>query len=72
MNVTANQEKKKKNEEAKTGIKKVGERRRQSTDFRKPACCHFAVVQAVAGQKIGSRKVPGVTWTLGKTRAIST
>ena len=49
MNVTAYQEKKE-NEETKTGMKKVGERRRQSTDFRKAVCCPSAVVQGEARQ----------------------
>ena len=59
MNVTAHQEKK-------TGMKKAGERRKQSTDFTKAVCCPSAVVQGAARQKNSSRRMPGVTGTLGK------
>ena len=68
MNCTAHQEKKK-NEETKKRTKKVGERRRQATDFREAVCCPSAVVQGAARLKNGSRGVPGVTGTLRKANS---
>ena len=50
MNVTAHQENEK-NEEMKTGKRKVGEGRRQATDFKKAVRCPSAVVQRAARQK---------------------
>ena len=49
MNFTVYQEKKK-NEEMKTGKRRVGERRKrkQVTDFEEAVCCPFAVVQGAA------------------------
>ena len=68
MNVTAYQ-KKKKEEETKTGMNKAGERR-QATDYREAVCCLSAVVQGAARRKKGSRGVPGVTGTVvGKTNS---
>ena len=49
MNITAHQ--KEKNEERKMGMKKAGERRRQSTYFRKAVCYSSAVVQGQHGKK---------------------
>ena len=50
MNVAAHQEKWK-NE--KTGKRKVGEERRQTTDFKEAVCWRSAVVQGAARQKNG-------------------
>ena len=49
MNVTAHQEKKKK-EETKTGKRKAGEKRKrkQATDFKEAVTCPSAVVQGAA------------------------
>ena len=52
MNVTAYQEKKKK--ETKTGKTRAGEERKQATDFKEAVCCPSAVVQrAVQGRNKG-------------------
>ena len=69
MNVTAHQEKKKKEEETKTGMNKTGEGRRKATDFREPVCSPSAVVQGTARRKNGLRGVPRGTGTLGKTNS---
>ena len=71
MNVGAHQEKKK-NEETKTGMKKVGKGRRQVANFREAVCRLFAVVQGAARQKNGSRGVSGVTGTLEKLLLLAT
>ena len=47
MNVTAHQ-KKKKNEETKTGKRRAGEKRKQATNFEEAVCCPSAVVQGAA------------------------
>ena len=47
-----------------------GEGRRQMTNFRETVCCISAVVQGAARQKNGSRRVPGVTGTLGKANSL--
>ena len=52
MNVAAYQEKEK-NEKTKTGKRKAGEKRRQATNFKEPACCPSAVAQGAAQQKNG-------------------
>ena len=54
MNVTAHQ-KRKENEETKTGMKKAGERRRQSTDLRKAVCCPSVLARG----QYGKIMVPG-------------
>ena len=67
MNITAHQEKEK-NE--KTGKREAGEERKQSTDFKKAACCLSAVVQGEAWRKIYlCEESDGVTRTLGKTNS---
>ena len=48
MNVATYQEKDK---NKKTGKRKVGEERRQPTDFKEAACCPSAVVKGAARQK---------------------
>ena len=64
MNVAAHQEKKK-NEKTKTGMKKAEDERRQTTDFRKAVCSHSG--GSIAKKWLnGSRRVPGVSGTLGK------
>ena len=52
MNVGAHQ-KKEKNEEAKTGKRKAGEKKRPTTDFNEAVCCSSAVVQGAARRKNG-------------------
>ena len=49
MNVTAHQVKEK-NEEAKTGKRRAGEKkkRKQATDYEEAVCCPSAVVQGAA------------------------
>ena len=47
MNITAHQQKEK-NEETKMGKRKIGEERRQATDFEEAVCCPSAIVQGAA------------------------
>ena len=47
MSVTVHQEKRK-NEETKTGKRRAGEKRKQTTDFKEAVCCPTAVVQEAA------------------------
>ena len=65
MNVTAHQEKKKK--ETKTGKRRPGEKRKQATDFKKPCA---TLLQSFRGQHSEKMKgVPGVTGTLWKSNS---
>ena len=47
MNVIAHEEKNK-YKETKTGKRRVGEKRKQATDFKEAVCCPSAVVQGAA------------------------
>ena len=58
MNVADHQEK-----EKKTGKRKAGEERRQTTDFKEVACCPSAVVEGATRQK--NSLCEGVLWATG-------
>ena len=67
MNITAYQEKEK-NEERRTGKRKVGEERKHAADFKEAVYCSSVVVQWAAQRK-NEWGVPGVIGTLGKANS---